>query len=134
HLVNESVESLAIVFLHSYANPTHERQARDILQQRFPDLNISISSEVSPQIREYERMSTTVTNAYVGAMGGKYLAGFDQRLKALGISCPLLMMLSNGGLTNLNEAKRYPVQLLESGPAAGAIAAAYFSARSSLPD
>src|SRR5690606_22717818 len=90
HLVNESVESLAIVFLHSYANPTHERQARDILQQRFPDLNISISSEVSPQIREYERMSTTVTNAYVGPMADKYLASFDQRLKSLGISCPLL--------------------------------------------
>src|SRR5690606_28600531 len=76
----------------------------------------------------------TVTNAYVGPMADKYLASFDQRLKSLGISCPLLMMLSNGGLTNLNEAKRYPVQLLESGPAAGAIAAAYFSARSSLPD
>lgn len=131
-LVAHGVESVAIVFLHAYANPAHERRARDILEVEFPQLHVSISSEVAPQIREYERTSTTVANAYVRPIADTYLQSMEARLKELGIGCPLLMMLSNGGLTHVGEARKFPVQLLESGPAAGAIAAAYFSKRSDI--
>ncbi|MDP3759971.1 MAG: hydantoinase/oxoprolinase family protein [Ramlibacter sp.] len=133
-LVNQGIESVAITFLHSYANPAHERRARDLLKQRFPQLYVSISCEVSPQIREYERTSTTAANAYVLPIADRYLERLEAQLKDLGIGCALLMMLSNGGLTHVGEARRFPVQLLESGPAAGAIAAAYFSKRSSIGD
>lgn len=133
-LVEQGIESVAIVFLHAYANPAHERRARDVLKAAFPQLYVSISSEVAPQIREYERTSTTAANAYVLPIADQYLERLEQQLKALGIGCPLLMMLSNGGLTHVGEARRFPVQLLESGPAAGAIAAAYFSKRSGIDD
>ncbi|MBS0468763.1 MAG: hydantoinase/oxoprolinase family protein [Proteobacteria bacterium] len=133
-LVAQGVESVAITFLHAYANPQHERRARDILNKEFPQLYVSISSEVAPQIREYERTSTTAANAYVLPIADQYLERLEQQLKALGIGCPLLMMLSNGGLTHVGEARRFPAQLLESGPAAGAIAAAYFSKRSGIED
>jgi N-methylhydantoinase A len=133
-LVSQGIESVAITFLHAYANPEHERRARDILKSEFPKLYVSISCEVAPQIREYERTSTTVANAYVLPIADQYLERLEQQLKALGIGCPLLMMLSNGGLTHVGEARRFPVQLLESGPAAGAIAAAYFSKRSGIAD
>jgi N-methylhydantoinase A len=131
-LVAQGVESVAITFLHSYANPSHEQRARDILKKEFPALYVSISSEVSPQIREYERTSTTAANAYVLPIADRYLESLAERLKDIGVGCPLLMMLSNGGLTNVSEARRFPVQLLESGPAAGAIAAAWFSKRSNI--
>ena len=133
-LVEQGVMSVAVTFLHAYANPSHERRAREILNQVYPQLYVSISSEVAPQIREYERTSTTVANAYVLPIADQYLERLDQQLKSLGIGCPLLMMLSNGGLTHVGEARRFPVQLLESGPAAGAIAAAYFSKRSGIKD
>lgn len=133
-LVAQGVESVAITFLHAYANPQHERRARDILKARFPQLYVCISSEVAPQIREYERTSTTAANAYVLPIADQYLQRLEQQVKELGIGCPLLMMLSNGGLTHVGEARRFPVQLLESGPAAGAIAAAYFSKRSGIRD
>ena len=131
-LVAQGVESVAITFLHSYANPSHEKRAREILKKDFPALYVSISSEVSPQIREYERTSTTAANAYVLPIADRYLESLAERLKIIGVGCPLLMMLSNGGLTNVSEARRFPVQLLESGPAAGAIAAAWFSKRSEI--
>lgn len=131
-LVAQGVGSVAIVFLHSYANAAHERRARELIARRHPGLYLSISSEVSPQIREYERTSTTVANAYVGPIADTYLRSLEHRLREHGIACPLLMMLSNGGLAHVGEARRFPVQLLESGPAAGAIAAAYFSKRSGI--
>lgn len=131
-LVAQGVESVAITFLHSYAEPSHEQRAREILNKEFPGLYVSISCEVAPQIREYERTSTTVANAYVLPIADRYLQSLAERLKEIGIGCPLLMMLSNGGLTNVSEARRFPVQLLESGPAAGAIAAAWFSKRSEI--
>ncbi len=133
-LVDQGIESVAITFLHAYANPTHERRAREILEQAFPKLYVSISSEVAPQIREYERTSTTAANAYVLPIADQYLRRLEQQLRELGVGCPLLMMLSNGGLTHIGEARRFPVQLLESGPAAGAIAAACFSKRSGIAD
>jgi N-methylhydantoinase A len=133
-LIDKGVESVAIAFLHAYANPAHERRARDLLEQNFPQLYVSISSEIAPQIREFERTTTTAVNAYIRPLADRYLEKMEEQLKQLGIRCPMLMMLSNGGLTHVGEARRVPVQLLESGPAAGAIAAAYFSTRSGIGD
>jgi N-methylhydantoinase A len=131
-LADHDIESVAISFIHAYANAEHERRTRELLRSHFPNFHVSISSEVAPQIREFERMSTTAINAYIRPMADHYLERLELDLKNLGISCPLLMMLSNGGLTHVGEARRLPVQLLESGPAAGAIAAAHLSKRSNI--
>lgn len=133
-LVDKGVESLAVVFLHAYANPSHEQAAGRILAEAHPGLPVSLSSEVAPQIREYDRTSTTVANAYIKPLADAYLGRLSTDLRELGLRAPLFMMLSNGGLTHLEEAQRVPVQLLESGPAAGALAAAVFGARSGLRD
>src|SRR5262245_17084258 len=125
----DGVTSLAIVFLHSCANPRHERQAVDLVATRYPDLALSASIDVAPEIREYERTSTTVINAYIKPLAERYLATLASELQARDISTPVLLMLSNGGLTSIEEAARSPVQLLESGPAAGALAAAHLGAR-----
>lgn len=124
-LVAAGVTSLAIVYLHSYANPTHERRTLELIAARHPDLALSASIDVCPEIREYERTSTTVINAYVRPLAGRYLGAIAAEIAKRGITAPLLLMLSNGGLTNIEEAKRTPVQLLESGPAAGALVAAH---------
>jgi len=131
-LIAKGVMSIAIVFLHAYANSAHERKAHDILSARFPGLFVSISSDVCPQIREYERASTTVANAYIAPIADRYLAELSRELKAAGANAELFLMLSNGGLTNLAEAKRKPIEMLESGPAAGALSAAYFGRREDL--
>jgi N-methylhydantoinase A len=128
-LVDAGATSLAITFLHSYANPVHEQRAQQAIAGRWPTLALSASIDVAPEIREYERTSTTVCNAYVKPLVERYLSALAERIAARGIAAPLLMMLSNGGLTNVAEAKRSPVQLLESGPAAGALVAAHFGAR-----
>ncbi len=127
-LTAEGVTSLAIVFLHSYANPAHERQACELLAKRYPNLTLSASIEVAPEIREYERVSTTVINAYIKPLAERYIAALSERIAGRGIAAPLLLMLSNGGLAGIEEAKRTPVQLLESGPAAGALVAAHLGA------
>jgi len=132
-LLAEGAASLAIVFLHSYANPAHERRAAELIAARFPGLSLSASIEVAPEIREYERTSTTVVNAYVKPLAERYLSSLAGRLAGLGVRAPLLLMLSNGGLTHIEEAKRTPVQLLESGPAAGALVAAHLGARDGGP-
>ncbi|HEX7891675.1 MAG TPA: hydantoinase/oxoprolinase family protein [Ramlibacter sp.] len=128
------IRSVAIVFLHAYANPAHERLARELIARHHPELFVSISSEVSPQIREYERSVTTVANAYVKPLADGYLDLMIGEIGQLGIRAPLFMMLSNGGLTHVDEAKRVPIQLLESGPAAGALAGAFFGQRSGIAD
>jgi N-methylhydantoinase A len=133
NLAAQGVTSLAIVFLHSYANAVHEWRALELLRHHFPDLALSASVDVAPEIREYERTSTTVCNAYIKPLAERYLTSLMQRIAGLGISAPLLLMLSNGGLTHVDEAKRSPVQLLESGPAAGALVAAHFAGRSGHP-
>ncbi len=133
-LMEAGVTSLAISFLHAYANPAHELEARDAVLERHPQLFVSLSSEVAPQIREYERTSTTVANAYVKPLADSYLELMSREIAALGIKAPLFMMLSNGGLTHLDEAKRVPILLLESGPAAGALAGSYFGKRAGAPD
>ncbi|MFM9941463.1 MAG: hydantoinase/oxoprolinase family protein [Hyphomicrobiaceae bacterium] len=124
-LVAQGVTSLAVVYLHSYANPAHERRTLNIITRRHPKLALSASIDVAPEIREYERTSTTVINAYVRPLAERYLGALATEINARNITAPLLLMLSNGGLTNLDEAKRSPVQLLESGPAAGALVAAH---------
>ena len=116
--------SIAIGFLHSYVNPTHERQARAAIEQAFPDISLSVSSEVCPEIREYERLSTTVANAYVRPLMASYLDSLQQQLRNLGITCDVLLMTSGGGLTNLLTASQFPIRLVESGPAGGAMLAA----------
>ncbi|MGD9829136.1 MAG: hydantoinase/oxoprolinase family protein [Hyphomicrobiaceae bacterium] len=125
-LVAKGIGSLAIVFLHSYMNPAHEQAAEQRIAERHPGLSISASYAVAPEIREYERASTTACNAYIKPLAGRYLDAIAREIASRGIAAPFLLMLSNGGLTNVGEAKRSPVQLLESGPAAGALAAAYF--------
>lgn len=125
-LVRQGVTSVAVVFLHSYANPQHERSAVAEIRRHFPGLAVSASCDVCPEVREYERASTTVINAYVQPLAQNYLDRLASQLAAAGIGAPFFMMLSNGGLTHRDEAKRVPVQLLESGPAAGALAAAFF--------
>src|SRR5258706_1154415 len=130
----QGVVSVAVVFLHAYANPGHEREAGRLIAEAFPDLAVSLSSEVSPQIREFERSSTTAANAFIKPLAASYLDLMQREIASLGVRAPLFMMLSNGGLTHIDEAKRVPIQLLESGPAAGALAGAFFSARSKIDD
>ncbi len=125
-LARAGVGAIAVVFLHAYANPRHEREAARLIARRHPGVAVTTSHEVAPEIREYERASTTVANAYIKPLAQQYLALMAERVAALGIPAPLLLMLSSGGLTHVAEAQRVPVQMLESGPAAGAIAAAFF--------
>ena len=130
HLVNEEgVESLAVCFLHSFRNPAHEERARDYLAKTFPDLPVSISSDVCREIREFERTSTTLANAYVKPTVSRYLERLSSGFRDLGIVPEIFIMLSNGGFTNVPTAKRYPIQLVESGPAAGVLVAAHFCTR-----
>lgn len=131
-LVDKKVEAVAIVFLHAYANPAHEDAALAAIERAFPDLIITASHDVAPEIREYDRTSTTVTNAYVKPLAHTYVDRLVAQTKDLGISAPYFMMLSNGGLTHIAEAKRSPVQLLESGPAAGALVAAHFGSQAGI--
>lgn len=131
-LVAQGVESLAICFLHSYANPAHERAIAAAVAERFQNLSISLSSDIAPEIREYQRASTTVANAYIRPLAEIYLERLERALAASGIPGGLFLMLSNGGLTHVSEAKRAPVQLLESGPAAGALAGAWFGRNAGL--
>ncbi len=117
------VESVAVCFLHSYRNPAHERHLREILQAVGPTVFISLSVEVIPELREYERLSTTCCNAYVMPLMKRYLAKFRDELQALGYGRELYLMLSGGGITTAGEAERFPVRIVESGPAAGAVMA-----------
>lgn len=123
-LREEDIESVAVGFLHSYANSQHEDRVGEILSEVLPDVAITLSSQVCPEIREYERFSTTAANAYVLPTMAKYLNSLDTRLKDIGCGCPCLMMTSGGGLTTLEIAARFPIRLIESGPAGGAILAA----------
>ena len=117
------IESVAIGYMHAYANPDHERRTRDLLAAWLPDMSFSISSEVCPEIREYERFTTTSANAYVRPLMASYLARLRDRLGTMGLDCPVLLMTSGGGLTTLENAMQFPIRLVESGPAGGAILA-----------
>ena len=114
-------ESVAIVFLHAYANDAHEKAVRDSIRRALPDLEVSVSSEVSPKFREYERTSTTVANAYVKPLVGRYLGELKGALKARGFASDLFIMQSNGGLVPPELAREFPIRIVESGPAAGVL-------------
>ncbi len=124
-LKGEGIESLAIGFLHAFVNPAHERRAAEIVREMWPGLPVSLSSEVSPEMREWERFSTTVANAYVQPLMATYLGRLETGLRAAGVTCPLFLMLSGGGLTTIETACRFPIRLVESGPAGGAIFSAF---------
>jgi N-methylhydantoinase A len=118
------IEAIAIGYMHAYLDGKHERRTRDILTELLPGVSISLSSEVSPEIREYERWSTAAANAYVQPVMARYLGRLDEALRAKGFICPLFMITSGGGLAALETARKFPIRLVESGPAGGAILAA----------
>lgn len=123
------IEAVAVGFLHSYTNPEHEQRVAQWLATKRPNLKVSLSSEVAPEIREYERFATACVNAYVQPIMADYLQRMEDALARRGVKAPLLLMLSNGGLCEVDLARRFPVRLLESGPAGGAILAAQVARR-----
>ncbi|PWJ22237.1 hydantoinase/oxoprolinase family protein [Jannaschia seohaensis] len=125
-------DSVAVGLLHSYLAPAHERLIRDVLAERLPEVSVSISSEVSPQMREYERFNTTVANAYIKPLMASYLGRLEARLAAEGVGCRIFLMHSGGGILSIKDASDFPVRLVESGPAGGAVFAAHIAARYGL--
>ena len=119
----EGIEAVAVCFLHSFTNAAHERRAGAILAEELPGIAVSLSCEVAPEIREYERASTTIANAYVLPVMSRYLGRLEAGLREAGLAAPLLLMMSSGGITTVETARRFPVRLVESGPAGGAILA-----------
>jgi N-methylhydantoinase A len=126
-LLRDGVEALAVVLLHSFRNPAHERIVREVVESEFPSLTLSLSSDVMPEIREFERTSTTVANVYVKPIARRYLTKLRTEVRQLGFRGDLYIMLSNGGITTCETASEYPIRLIESGPAAGALAASFYS-------
>jgi N-methylhydantoinase A len=133
-LVTEGVSSVAVCFLHAYANPMHEQQIEALIRAMAPELSVSISSRVLPEIKEYERTSTTVINAYIRPVVDGYLAALESHLRELAIGAPLLIMQSNGGLMPAATARETPIHIIESGPAAGVTGALEVSRRLGLPN
>lgn len=131
-IVAQGFESVAIGFIHSYVNPVHEVRARAIVEAIAPEMSVSISSEVSPQMREFERFNTVCSNAFVKPLMESYLNRLVERLRGIGAQCPVYMIHSGGGLISVETAAKFPVRLLESGPAGGAIYAADVAARYGL--
>lgn len=127
-------EAVAICLMHAYANAAHEQRLREVLQAARPDLTISLSSDVSPEAREFDRLCTTVANAYIQPLMQTYLDRFAKQFAEHGVHCPILMMTAGGGMTTLETAARFPIRLVESGPAGGAILAARIAARSGLDE
>lgn len=125
-LRDREVEAVAVSLLHSYQNPEPEQRIRRILAEEHHELRVAISSEVNPEIREYERLSTTVANVYVQGVVEDYLQALDSGLSDLGVASSPMIMLSNGGITSLDVARRHPIRMLESGPAGGALGAVAF--------
>jgi N-methylhydantoinase A len=129
----ENVASVAICLLHSYANPAHERAVALAVRDALPEVAISVSSDILPEIKEYPRTSTTVINAYVQPVVRAYITALDARLRALGIKAPLQLMQSNGGLASASFAAESPAHIIESGPAAGVVGAAALARRLDEP-
>ncbi|MEM6587576.1 MAG: hydantoinase/oxoprolinase family protein [Pseudomonadota bacterium] len=123
-LRDAGTEAIAICLLHAYANPAHEIRMRSLLQAELPGLSISLSHELSPEAREFDRLCTTIANAYIQPLMSDYLSDFAAQFADLGITCPILMMTAGGGMTTLKTAAALPIRLVESGPAGGAILAA----------
>ena len=133
-LDEQDVESVAVGLIHGYANPAHERRIGEILAGERPALTVTLATDVCPEVREYERLSTACANAYVQPLMARYLVGLAVSLRLRGLSCPFLLMTSSGGLTTLETAVRAPIRLVESGPAGGAILASHLARRLGLGD
>jgi N-methylhydantoinase A/oxoprolinase/acetone carboxylase beta subunit len=133
-LLQMGAESIAVCLLNSFENPTHELTIRDIIENEAPNISVSISYDVLPQIREYERTSTTVTNAYVKPLTGKYLSKLSGRLESIGFKGKLFIMLSSGGITSVETAAKFPVRIIESGPTAAVIAGQYYGKLFDIPE
>jgi N-methylhydantoinase A len=131
---NEEVASIAVCFLFAYRNPVHEQQVKRIAAGIYPDAQIHLSSEIHPEIREYERLSITVLNAYVGPVVAKYLSTFDSGLRSLGIERELYVMQSNGGLSTSRVASERPISTFFSGPAGGVIASKFIARQLGIAD
>ncbi|MGE0723957.1 MAG: hydantoinase B/oxoprolinase family protein, partial [Alphaproteobacteria bacterium] len=133
-LVAEGCTAIAVCFLHSYANPAHEQAAGRLLREAFPNVAVSLSSEVAPEIREYDRCATTCANAFVQPLMDRYIGRLLTALEGLGWSGTLRLMQSDGGLCTPEVARAFPIRLLESGPAGGALATVLFAREAGLPD
>ena len=133
-LVGEGVESVAVSLLHAYRNPAHERALKALIEERHPNLRVSLSSEVAPVINEYERASTVTADAYIKPAVSSYIGGVERDLAELGYGGRLLVMHSAGGVLGAEAAGERPIRLLESGPAAGALAAGFYSGLLGEPD
>ncbi|CAN5535639.1 hypothetical protein BH10PSE6_BH10PSE6_15120 [soil metagenome] len=133
-LVADGCSAIAVCFLHSYANPAHEQAAGRILREAFPNVSISLSSEVAPEIREYERLATTCANAFVQPLMDRYIGRLLRELDEQGFAGTLRLMQSDGGLCAPEVARTFPIRLLESGPAGGALATVLFAREAGLPD
>ena len=133
-LIDMGVESIAVCLINSFENPTHEFVLRDIIKKELSTLSVSISYEVLPQIREYERTSTTVTNAYVKPLTERYLSMLSKRLESIGFMGRLFIMLSSGGITSVETAAEFPVRIIESGPTAAVISGQYYGTLYNIPE
>ena len=133
-LLAEGIQSLAVCLINSYENPIHEKKIKDIVAQAAPELSLSTSFEVLPQIREYERTCTTATNAYVKPITSRYLNNLSNRLDSLGFKGKLFIMLSSGGITSVETASRFPVRIIESGPTAAVIASQFYGKMFAIKD
>ncbi len=129
---DEGYESVAVGLIHSYLNVDHEAMIREVLAEKLPDVMVSLSSEVSPQMREYERFNTVVANAYIKPMMKNYLGRLGGRLQDEGVKCTIFLMHSGGGIISIESAAEFPVRLVESGPAGGAVFAAHIASRYGL--
>ena len=127
HLLEKEIQSVAVGFLHSYRNNSHEQRVREIICAEAPEIDVTLSSEVSPEMREFERISTACANAYVQPLMSRHLRSLASQLRTQGLDCPLFLMLSGGGITTLETAIRFPVRLVESGPAGGAIFSSFIA-------
>lgn len=131
HLVEDirqsKADAVAICLLHAYTNPVHELRLQELLMAQLPDLSISISSEVSPEAREFDRLCTTIANAYIQPLMSTYLKSFVTGFSDAGLKCPILMMTASGGITTIDTASQLPIRLVESGPAGGAILASHIA-------
>jgi N-methylhydantoinase A len=130
----KGVIAIGVCLLHSYMNPSHENQIQDLLREEFPEFHVSLSSRVNPEIREYERTSTTVANAYVQPLMKQYLRQVDSQLKEKGFRGTLFIMLSSGGITSEDLAEEFPIRLCESGPAAGALVSSFHANTMGIKD
>ena len=133
-LLSMGVESIAVCLINSFENPSHELMLQEIIEKEAPGISVSISYHVLPQIKEYERTSTTVTNAYVKPLTGRYLSKLAGRLQSIGFKGKLFIMLSSGGVTSVETAAEFPVRIIESGPTAAVIAGQYYGKHFNIPE